>query len=220
VNRECNNKLKGTMRADINIYYEDEPPTNKFGDFTNVISCDNRLRSKVKCNHGYRNKAIKKYENHVKNTIYKEEKLAKENIRKAEEEKQREANAKKWESVLAWRKRFEMKNDIKHWPSIKELYVNPFVFENNNVAIVLKFKRMLSATTGMFEYKRRAILIYNIPKGRFVKSSTVLLAGRVKGNTVIDTNIGGKLTVPKIEYKEVYFCKKSYCDDIVLRNNR
>jgi len=61
-NKQCINTQRGTLIANIGIYYKDKPPLPNHQLVTgearrDVVGCDNRDSKSIKCNHGYHNHA-------------------------------------------------------------------------------------------------------------------------------------------------------------------
>lgn len=133
-----------------------------------------------------------------------------------EAEKQRLERKKQEKERAEVRRRYDefvRKYGVKEWPSPKEFFVNPFVYEGKIVAIELEFSKMLSATEGLFSREEHAatlgyIVVSNIPKGLFTSRKQVVLAGRVMGK---------KEGVPHLKFVGVHFCKDWSCSDIITK---
>jgi hypothetical protein len=148
-----------------------------------------------------------------------ERKKAEEN-RIREEQKKREIEKKK-EDAKKRLNEFVSKNGVKAYPSIDELYANPFVYEGKTIAIVAFFEAMESATSGIFMVSTgqwsnpKPFFVSGIPKGIFrVSGKVIFLAGKVLGKTETPLPLFG-LQVPHLKFVDVHFCKDNKCSDII-----
>lgn len=136
--------------------------------------------------------------------------------------KEKLAKEKKAEIKLAANKKahkvgadFVKKNKVEIWPSIESLQVNPFVYENKVIGLKSRFTKMLTATEAIFDDN---VIVYGIPKGKFLEKTSVVIAGIVSGNKTIKNPFGGEVSFPNIKYKDVYFCNEWSCNDFLIVN--
>ena len=118
------------------------------------------------------------------------------------------------------RKRFDefvKKYGVRDWPSMKKFSVNPFVYEGKTVAIVSKFKTMISATEGIFESKDEPFIVSNMPKGLFTSEAHVVIAGRVLGKKETNFPVVGTVLVPHLKFVGGHFCRDWRCSDIIVK---
>ena len=112
---------------------------------------------------------------------------------------------------------FTNKNRIAAWPSLRELNVNPFVYEGQIVGLRTRFRTMISKNEGLFgHYPDRLVRVSNTPKGQFVEEVDVLLAAKVIGKESTTVPPGGELLIPHVGFIGVYVCKKKFnCAEIL-----
>ena len=140
---------------------------------------------------------------------------AEQRKRKREQEREQERLKK-----LEVRKRFDefvTKNHVEDWPPVEKLSVNPFVYVDKTVAIVSKFKTMVSATEGLLETQSEPFLVSNIPEGLFTSEARVIIAGRVLGKEETKLPLVGAVLVPHLKFVGVHFCRDWKCSDIIAK---
>lgn len=140
---------------------------------------------------------------------------------KAERERQKSEarKAKEEAKKTAVRKRyneFVEKYNVKEWPSIDELYANPFVYQGNTIAINASFETMETAIQGILSSKGKFFVVSNIPNGLFkTGGQSVVIAGKVLGKTETKLPLVGTIQVPHLKFVGVHFCEEYDCNDII-----
>jgi hypothetical protein len=122
---------------------------------------------------------------------------AKARQRAAALEQQRQAEQK---TAARWAA-FLKTNGVKHVVTIDQLTANPFAYQGQVVAIRGAFKRMNTATQGIFEgYSARGgdFVVSRISAARFTRTGiSIWLAGRVLGNIEVKP---GPMVVPHLSF--------------------
>lgn len=156
----------------------------------------------------YRNNAYKKRLREEKERRWAEEKKIIEAKEALEAEMKKLEEEKKQEEIYNRSLKFVEKYGIQAWPSINELFANPFVYEGKTIAIIATFQMMQSATNGLFDRSGTPFVVSNIPKGIFTGNHNYFaLAGKVLGN--IEYNIlGTNRHIPHLKFVGVHFCEK------------
>ncbi len=113
--------------------------------------------------------------------------------------------------------KFVKQNKINEWPTVNDLFINPFVFEGKIVGIVLFLQTMITKNRGLFVsgYGNK-ILVSDIPHGFFTKKARVLLAGRVLGKEPVKVKMIGEVPIPHLEFVGAHFCSNRACDEILF----
>ncbi len=148
------------------------------------------------------------------------ERLKRENKKRREIQKKQRAERERLE---AERKRIEIKNRqdesqnlfdkftkksrIQDWPSIEELFSNPFIYEGNKIGIVAYFHTMRTASEAYFMRNGKRFIVSKIPNGLFRNKVKVLLAGRV---------LGKKEALPHLNFVNAHICEDNSCDEILF----
>jgi len=105
-------------------------------------------------------------------------------------------------------------NGVAHFVTIQQLAANPFVYQNQVVAIYGEFQQMNSATQGLFSSKDKPFVFSAIPTARFTQQrSMVVLAGRVLGNIEIKLPVLGSTLVPHLSFVGSAFCQQPECSE-------
>jgi hypothetical protein len=86
------------------------------------------------------------------------------------------------------------------------LTVNPFAYQGKTVAIHTHFERMVSPDTGLFADGN--FKVTGLPRDLFRARNTVVLVGRVVGNT-------GQ--IPELKFVGVHFCQDYLCSDLLAQ---
>lgn len=155
------------------------------------------------------------YENRA--TIKAERELEAEKKRREMEAQQAKEERERKEALKRLNE-FVKKNGVKEWPSMNELFANPFIYEGNVVAVTASFSTMQSVTKGVFENAGKPFIVSNIPKGMFrVAGQVIVLAGKVIGKTELKVPVLGQMQVPQLEFVGVHFCKDRDCSDIIRK---
>ena len=93
------------------------------------------------------------------------------------------------------------------WVDWEQLKSNPFSYEGKVLLFNTEFTRMITPTSGIFAN----IVVSNLPRNVFTRSSKVMLAGKVLGTTNIRNEFGGEVSVPHIKYVGHIICRDSDC---------
>ena len=93
------------------------------------------------------------------------------------------------------------------WVNWDRLKSNPFSYEGKVLLFNAEFKRMITATSGIFE----GIVVSDIPRNAFTGTNTVMLAGKVLGTTNVKNQMGGEVSLPHIKYLGHMICANSDC---------
>jgi hypothetical protein len=112
---------------------------------------------------------------------------------------------------------FVKANGVAHFVTIQQLAANPFVYQNQVVAIYGEFQQMNSATQGLFSANNKTFVVSAIPTARFTQQrSMVMLAGRVLGNIEIKLPVLGSTLVPHLSFVGSAFCQQEFCSEYAI----
>lgn len=129
-------------------------------------------------------------------------------------EQQRQAAQRVQSEIAARSSAFVKANGVAHFVTIQQLAANPFVYQNQVVAIYGEFQQMNSATQGLFSSNDKTFVVSAIPTARFTQQrSTVMLAGRVLGNIEIKLPVLGPTLVPHLSFVGSAFCQQPGCSE-------
>lgn len=138
-----------------------------------------------------------------------------EKKRREDAKRQRLEQEKKKSKALFLK--FREKSGAQTWTNVTELSTNPFIFEGKRIGLRTKFESMIERHKGLFGYGLTSyITVSNLPSRKFTTKSEVLLVGHVKGKEHVKLPLLGDILVTHLSFIDVYFCKKSNCDDIFL----
>jgi len=131
------------------------------------------------------------------------------NAAAAEAARKAQATEQRW-------KAFVSQNGISKLVSHDELFSNPFVFEKQTIAVVVGFERMIAADRGVFEMGGDPIVVSELPKTRFGRSTrTVMVAARVLGTTPLNVPLVGETAVPHLAYTAAEDCQDETCSEMM-----
>lgn len=132
----------------------------------------------------------------------------------AAQARQRDAQRQAQSQLEARSTAFAKANGVAHFVTIQQLAVNPFVYQNQVVAIYGEFQQMNSATQGLFSSNDKTFVVSAIPTVRFTQQrSMVMLAGRVLGNIEIKLPVLGPTLVPHLSFVGSAFCQQQGCSE-------
>ena len=124
-------------------------------------------------------------------------------------EQERQAEQKKQSEIAARSAAFVKANGVKHFVTVQQLAANPFVYQDQVVAIYGEFQQMNSATSGLFSVRDKNFVVSAIPTAKFTQEgSMVMLACRVLGNIEIKLPVLGPTLVPHLSFVGSVFCQQ------------
>jgi hypothetical protein len=130
----------------------------------------------------------------------------------AVEQQRQEQSAKAARSAA-----FAKANGVVRFVTIQQLAANPFVYQNQIVAIYGEFQQMNSATQGLFSSNDKPFVVSAIPNAKFTQQrSVVMLAGRVLGNIEIKLPVLGSTLVPHLSFVGSTFCQQQGCSEYAI----
>ena len=131
------------------------------------------------------------------------------NAAAAEAARKAQATEHKWKAFIT-------QNGISKLVSHNELFSNPFVFEKQTIAVLLRFQRMIAADRGVFEMGGDPVVVSELPKTRFSGSTrTVMVAARVLGTTPLNVPLIGETAVPHLAYTAAEDCHDETCSEML-----
>lgn len=98
------------------------------------------------------------------------------------------------------------------WIKWDVLAANPFAREGKVYLFNADFKRMITASSALFNDGVAAIVVSGIPKETFTAPGAILLAGKVQGTTNVKNGLGGDVSIPEVHYLGHVPCHDSTCD--------
>jgi len=110
------------------------------------------------------------------------------------------------------RKQFAKKYGVQVFVNVNQLATNPFNFEGKIVGVVISFREMVTATTGVLGQgvSGPRILVSQIPRGTFKGGEMLVLAGRVLGKAPVKTP-SGEVSLPHLSFVGMKLCEWSEC---------
>lgn len=130
---------------------------------------------------------------------------------------QRQAAQRVQSEIAARSAAFVKANGVAHFVTVDRLAANPFVYQDQVVAIYGAFEQMNSATQGLFSIRDKRFVVSGIPAAKFTQQgSLVMLAGRVLGNIEIKLPVLGPTLVPNLSFVGSAFCQQQGCSDYAI----
>ena len=137
--------------------------------------------------------------------------------RNAAQEQQRQAEQTRQAQIAARSAAFVKATGVTRFVTVQQLAANPFVYQNQVVAIYGEFQQMNSATQGLFSANNQTFVVSAIPTARFTQQrSMVMLAGRVLGNIEIKLPVLGSTLVPHLSFVGSAFCQQQFCSEYAI----
>ena len=131
-----------------------------------------------------------------------------EQERRAEQKKQAAIAAQQAE-IAARSAAFVKANGVKHFVTVQQIAANPFIYQDQIVAIYGEFQQMNSATAGLFSVRDKSFVVSAIPTAKFTQEGImVMLAGKVLGNIEIKLPLLGPTLVPHLSFVGSAFCQE------------
>jgi len=98
------------------------------------------------------------------------------------------------------------------------LFTNPFQYQGKTIAATLRFERMMTANSAVFEGGQGLFVISNIPNGTYKskRDKRDLIAVTVIGTTELKgIPMVNSMQVPNLKFVGIHFCQDWNCSDIV-----
>ena len=109
------------------------------------------------------------------------------------------------------RNQFAKKYGVQGFVDVNQLATNPFNFEGKIVGVVVSFREMVTATTGVLGQgvSGPQILVSRIPRGTFKGGEMLVLAGRVLGKAPVKTPLG-EVSLPHLSFVGMQLCENEW----------
>ncbi len=95
------------------------------------------------------------------------------------------------------------------WVNWQQLRANPYSHDGKILLFNVRFEKMISPTSGLFN----GMLVTELPANAFLEPKAVLLVAKVTGASEIKNRLGGTEQVPQATYVSHVFCEQENCMD-------
>lgn len=99
------------------------------------------------------------------------------------------------------------------WVNWQQLRANPFSYDGKTLLFIVRFDRMISPTSGLFN----GMMVTELPNNAFLEPKVVVLVAKVTGASEIKNALGGTEQVPQATYVSHAFCEQQNCGDYAGR---